>query len=146
MRSILTMLRKDGTTVLLSSHLLNDVQNICQNISIINRGKSVAEGTFRELSGKRSGSTTYIAEFSQLDDGLLSDVEKMENVTECIVAEGDAKSVKITVSGVTDIREKIARAAIEHDSVLLSCNARETSLEELFLSMVGEENGSGNVE
>jgi ABC-2 type transport system ATP-binding protein len=62
-QSLLKKLNAKGVTVFLSSHLLNEVSNLCSRIGIINNGKLVAEGTISELQEK-----------TKLKDGNLTDI------------------------------------------------------------------------
>lgn len=48
-KKLLKKLNREGVTILLASHLLNEVSNLCSRIGIINKGKLVAEGTMNEL-------------------------------------------------------------------------------------------------
>ncbi len=51
-QNLLRQLNKDGVTIFLSSHQLNEVSNLCSRVAIINKGKLVAEGTIEELQKK----------------------------------------------------------------------------------------------
>lgn len=137
-RKLLVDLKNNGTTVLLSSHLLHEVQNICQNISIINRRTVIAEGSVKEIIGSRYTATDYEAEFTELNDKLITGITSLDSVLDCKVVLDKRNSVSISVEGSVDIREGLARLAISNNSMLLSCNIREASLEDLFLSLVGQ--------
>lgn len=142
MRKILTDRAKSGSTILLSSHLLNEVQNMCRNISIINRGKTIAEGSVEEIAGTRGNVSAYETEFNSYSPELIDEIKKLEEVVECNFQDAEKKKIIVSVKGGTDIRERLGRLAISHDAVMLSCNKRKESLEDLFLSMV--EDGCNN--
>jgi ABC-2 type transport system ATP-binding protein len=52
MRRLIRQLGRDGHTVLLSSHLMNEVEQVCDRVGVIARGKVVAEGTVDDLRGR----------------------------------------------------------------------------------------------
>ncbi len=54
MRTLIRRLGRDGQTVLLSSHLMNEVEDVCDRVGVISRGKLVAEGTVDDLRGRDS--------------------------------------------------------------------------------------------
>src|SRR5207302_7827789 len=60
-RDLLLELRKAGRTVVFSSHLLGEVEQVCDRVGVINRGRIVAEGTLQEVRGG-SGGTRVRAE------------------------------------------------------------------------------------
>src|SRR5680860_965655 len=51
MRRLIRQLGNEGRTVLLSSHLMNEVEQVCDRVGVIARGKIVAEGTVSDLRG-----------------------------------------------------------------------------------------------
>ncbi len=136
-RDILRETVRDGSTVLLSSHLLFEVQSICRNITIINRGRTLREGTVKDLIQGSGNTTVYIAEFNSISDALLRSVEGLGGVSGCTVS--DPGRIRVEVTGDTDIRESVARIAMNHGSLMLSCIKQEMSLEELFLELVSED-------
>lgn len=83
------------------------MQNICQNISIINRGKSIAEGSVKEIMGKKGNRAVYVAEFNSYDSDMISEIEKLDKVTECNISDDDKKTVSISVEGDSDIGSQL---------------------------------------
>jgi ABC-type multidrug transport system ATPase subunit len=66
MRALIGDIRREGRTVLLSSHLLNEVELTCDRVGVIAKGKLVAEGTVDELRA-RSGGTALLVRATPLD-------------------------------------------------------------------------------
>jgi ABC-2 type transport system ATP-binding protein len=60
MRNLIRGLRDDGRTVLLCSHLLAEVEKVCDRVGVIDRGRLVAEGTVEELGGGRPLEDLYL--------------------------------------------------------------------------------------
>jgi len=81
MRALIKYLRHGGRTVLLSSHLLNEVELTCDRVGVIARGSLVAEGTVEELRA-RSGGQALLVRASPTDEArrLLESLLKPEQV------------------------------------------------------------------
>jgi ABC-2 type transport system ATP-binding protein len=70
MRELIRNIRTEGRTVMLSSHLLNEVELICDRVGVISKGKLVAEGTVDELRA-RSGGSALIVHAEPTEKALL---------------------------------------------------------------------------
>lgn len=133
-RNMLKRLASEGRTILLSSHQLSEVQQICSAVTVVNKGRTVAEGSVKELIRDLHGGSSYKAEFSSWSPDLLSAFKKINGIEEVLTVEGNI--VRILLSKDYDIRPILAITAIDHGSLLLSCEREEISLEELFISLV----------
>ena len=131
-RNLIARLPERGTTVLVSSHLLSEVQLMCDRATIIHRGRLVAQGTIDELlAGHGPGTwTTRVA-----PDEAVRAAEILAAAG--LSATGDG-SGRLAVSGEiddgTDISRPLALAGV-HVAELTS---RSASLEEVFLALTGE--------
>ncbi len=115
-------------TVLLSTHLMQEVRAICDRVIVINKGKIVAD---EKMDGMESG----------MDSGVRTDFVEYDRpvAPEKFYAINGVQKVKehqngwLITSGVTtDVRPALFRLAVENDLVLLTLSRQETSLEELF--------------
>lgn len=130
MRTIIRGVRGEGKTVLLSSHLLEEVEQICDRIGVILKGKLVVERTMEELRGR--------------EEGLLVRAEPLEEAAR--VAEGLPEVEEAQVAdGMLRLTADPARAA-EINAGLVNAGVRvselrpvERSLEEMFLELTGGE-------
>ncbi|NEW57164.1 ABC transporter ATP-binding protein [Nocardia cyriacigeorgica] len=128
MRSLITDLAADGHTVLLSSHMLSEVQEICDRVGVISGGRLLTESTVTELRGASS---------------LLVRAEPAELVFPAIRAV-IGEPVMFTAAGIrveagADAAPKVARAVVESGADLLELRVDEKSLEEVFFEMTGLE-------
>ncbi len=65
-REVIRQLRSGGTTVFLNTHLLEEAEHVCDRVSVIDRGRSIATGTLADLVGR---SSTVRLKIAGLDDG-----------------------------------------------------------------------------
>jgi len=136
LREILKSLVSEGHSVLFSSHQLPEVQQMCSMVTVLKEGRTVTEGSVAELAKRLRGGVVYKAEFDSLGPGLLDDLKRVDGVSEVTSTEEDV--VAILVSKDYDLRPSLARLAVHHGSLLLSCERKEASLEELFISLMKE--------
>ena len=127
-------------TVLLSTHILPEVSQVCQRVIIINKGRIVAEGTPESLSDqlqKQKGLRSSIwvdGPSPQVKDKLL----QVEGVS--LVEETDREG-EFIVESVFDenIRPMMARMVVESNWGLKEMRSKDVSLEEVFVQLVTEE-------
>ena len=131
-RKLIKEISKDKTLIF-STHIMQEVQALCDRVIIINKGKIVADKTLKELSAE-SGSKKYRIEFSEEVD--LDSVRNLEMVTDIELLETNI--YKISTSTEKDIRSKIFKVASENDLPLVGLQEESGSLEDIFHSLTGQ--------
>jgi ABC-2 type transport system ATP-binding protein len=129
-RNLVRRLAERGDTILVSSHLLSEVERTCTNLVVMDRGRLVRTGTVAELVGASDQSV-----FVEVDDtdGALRVLSGLDGV-KGVQAEGGGLSVDF--SG-RDRAELVA--ALVHAGVGVRTVPARTRLEDAFLDLVGEE-------
>jgi len=135
-------------TIILSTHILPEVEAMCQRVMIINKGKLVATDTMENLSSRLHGAETVAVEVLSRDgtsspEWVRSVQEKLEKVTGVSrVLAKEAKDSKdsrarFTVESQTGshVRPELARAVIEAGWQLNELHGMGLSLEEIFLEL-----------
>ncbi len=131
-RELIVSLKAAGHTVFLSSHILSEVEQICDRAIIIDRGKLVRAGTLDELLA--SGDRVEI-----LANQITSEIETA--VAEWGGAiERDAHGVKLTIGA--ERKRELAEKLWGADCDVLSLTPLRSSLEEYFLKLVGSDGGA----
>jgi ABC-2 type transport system ATP-binding protein len=126
-----------GRTVLLSSHQLHEVQQLCSSVTIIDAGSTIVEGPVDQLVHTLTGGVdVYRAEFQSLDEPLIADIRSLPEVVLAEPIEGSANALRIRLNSEADLRENFARFAVAHRTFLLSCELETLSIEDLFLWFV----------
>lgn len=115
-------------TVLLSTHIMQEVEAICDRVVIINNGKIVADEETSKLS-KLLGNTETI--HIELDKKVMqSDLKKIKGVTNVIKI--NDLSFEIIASGDEEIRKALFQWAVNSDIQILSMNKKDSNLEHVF--------------
>jgi len=130
-RDLIRKLAQEGITILLSSHLLHEVEQICTTMAIINLGKLIKIGSVVELLNE---SDTYITEIKaepiQQTKKLL---ESLEYVSEVMEIDGLFK-IRIANIDLKRLTRKLVNANIDISAII-----PRTSLEDYFLSITDED-------
>ncbi len=123
-------------TVILSTHIMQEVEAVCGRVIIIHNGKIIADAPTPELHIMNQAKKIISVEF----DGEIpgEELKKIEGVKE--VTKEKEKTYKIFVAGETDLRPKIFNFAVEKKRVILSIKLEEQSLEEIFRTLTSVKN------
>ncbi len=119
-------------TVILSSHVLSEVQATCSRVLIINKGKIVADGAPEDLENKERSKATIIIEVEKIAPDLLPKLKALAGVLD-IAAEGNR--IIITSGMENDARKEIARIAVDSGSGLLELAQKKVDLEDVFINL-----------
>jgi ABC-2 type transport system ATP-binding protein len=115
-------------TVIFSTHIMQEVQALCDRVVIINRGKIVADGIPAELSSLMKGRRYFIVEFKEaLSPDILESIDGAEKVEPA-----GKHAWKISTSGDRDLREQIFAFANQHQYTLLGLRQEESNMEDIF--------------
>ncbi len=131
-------------TVILSTHILPEVQATCSRVVIISGGKLVADGTPDELRAReRGGRYRVVVESNGVPkDAIRERLASLAGVTRCeaIAAEDGSHAFAIDAGVASDLRKPIFRAAVDNRWTLLELGRESASLEDVFRNLTtGEE-------
>jgi len=122
------LIRKIGKskTVMLSTHIMQEVEAICDRVVIINKGQIVADNTAAELQLDTVHQTVYVEFDGEVSKSLIAKidgVDKLEQVQQGWLLEATAAH---------DLRRIVAKFAQQHDLLILTLKLEEKTLEEVF--------------
>jgi ABC-2 type transport system ATP-binding protein len=120
-------------TVILSTHIMQEVEAVCNRAIIINKGKIVADGSTSELSEIQSHDIVFVEFETPATEKLLlaiPGVVKALKVNEFVW--------KLEAKPGVDIRPKINKFAVEHNLTLLSLHREVHNLEQVFQELTGK--------
>jgi len=125
-------------TLMLSTHILQEVQATCDRVIIINNGEIVADGTTDSLQRSFQGQLSiklYLKKDARFGrEKITSALETIKNV-EKVKITGDNETswmIEIAANKGLDVREEIFKKIVSMDMVLLELHQEETSLEDIF--------------
>ena len=137
---IRTLIKKLGKnhTVILSSHILSEIQAVCDRIIIINHGVVAAHDTTDNLSRNVSNDHRIIARIEGPRDEIvkaLRNISGIKYVKADMEREPGVYEYELEATPGSDIRREIFHIAAEHDWPLLSARSAEMTLEDVFLKI-----------
>ncbi len=121
-------------TVLLSTHIMQEVEAVCDRVVIINRGKIVADAPTRELQLLNLTNRIIRAEFDKTYDWEL--LKNLNGVMD--VHQENEKTVRIFVSSNDDLRAEVFHFAVKNNWVLLAMGFDDQSVEQVFRKLTFE--------
>ena len=132
-RQLIQNLGKEKT-VILSTHIMQEVQALCERVLIINKGKMVANNTVESLKQSAISQAIITVEFSQsLDKQALMNIKHIEKVEKL-----NHNKFQILSDGKRDIRADIFNFAVEKQLTLLTLQQENNSLEQVFQELTRE--------
>ena len=115
-------------TVILSTHILGEVEAVCDRAIIINKGKLVANAPIQELKQQFTGQSVVTAEFAGKTDA--NQLKKIRHVQQVQLVGGN--TWHLTASGEHDIRADVFAFAVENKLTLLELHKELFSVEDVF--------------
>jgi ABC-2 type transport system ATP-binding protein len=117
-------------TVLFSSHILQEVESVCDRIIIINKGKIVADDTLANLQSANKGSYTIFVEFGKkADTTLLKNIETVEKVEE------NENQYRLQTPDPEKVKKLLLEFSLANGLDILSLKTQSKSLEEVFRNL-----------
>jgi ABC-2 type transport system ATP-binding protein len=135
-RELITELGREHT-VLLSTHILPEVEQVCERVFIIDRGRIVADGAPDALRTKLVGNPTLAVELKGADGIATEALHRLPGVV--AVSEREAGHFVVEHSPDTDPREAVFDLAVEHGWVLMALIPHRASLEDVFVRLTTRE-------
>lgn len=115
-------------TVILSTHIMQEVQAICDRVVIINRGKLVANDPIEQLKARLSGSTAITVAFQEhITQEQLKRIKQVKQIKAL-----DKKRWQLITDNNIDIRPAIFHYAVENKLTLIELHQQSFSIEEVF--------------
>jgi len=122
-------------TILLSSHILSEVQNTCDHIIIINQGKIIKQGTYEELVSSAESGTHYQLRVSNEPDRLAGVLRTMDGISNVNVSSNGANKIEFTIAQEDGAVDHVARAVLDGGHGLRELSSSRKSLEDVFLRL-----------
>ncbi len=132
---LIAKLPKQGTTVVLSSHQLYQVQKVCHSVGILSQGKTVIEGSLDKLGrdALAGGRYTIEVETAEPSPQLVNIIKGIKGVVKA-----EAKDNLLRVTTQSDLRSEIAKVVVQNNIPLVQIKMQEFSLDDIYMKYFHE--------
>jgi len=127
-------------SIFISSHVLSEVEQMCDRVTIINKGKIILTDTVQNVKKWFSNSTNLYVIDTNSNETLLSVIKRLEMVTNAWIDEKE-KKIYINTDDVEQFQKEIPKLIVEKGLILKSFYQPESSLQEVFLEIINKEEG-----
>ncbi len=131
-RSVIEQHRADGGSVLISSHILSEIERSADRVGILHQGRLLVEDTIEGIRTRIGGSTQLRLVLVDMPAGLPAALKDLAAVRDVEVADG---TLTVFVNGPSDARPDVFRAVVAQGGVLVEMSTRQVSLEEAFVTI-----------
>lgn len=121
---------RDGGTILMSSHMMSEVEDLCSSIGLIHSGRLLFRGTPKEMVGEVLGAEEIHIEANGMSAATIEALRRIEGVT---AVETTPTGVEVKVRPGVEARPAIAKIVIESGTELLTIRYRERMLERAYI-------------
>ena len=137
MRTLINQL-KGKHTIILSTHILSEVQASCDRVIIIKEGKMVTQESLSSLREKQSSSRRRISvRVKNISENLIQELKQLKGIEDVSASQNAMLSLLVDTDAGSDLNEKVARKIIEKGAGLVEL--KETfSLEDVFLKLTSD--------
>lgn len=136
MKDILKELHSRGKTILISSHILPELAQMCSNIGIIEKGKMVVSGTVEEILSARGTASPILMKFTANQEKAVEVLKQNYLVQNLTIRDN---SISILFKGNETEEAGILAAMIQNGAMLSSFAREESNLESLFMQITTKE-------
>ena len=143
-RTLIKNLGKEHT-VILSSHILSEVSQICNRVIIINKGKIIAIDTPENLEKKVVRDNIVYVTVEDPENKMDSVKDKLENVQEIKLIEENedkTKKYKITADDGVDLRKNIFDTFAKEEITIFEMKKSDVTLEDAFMQLINSQDGN----
>ncbi len=129
---------KGETTVFMSTHILSDVERVCDVVGIIDRGRLVTQSRMEELR-QRYAHSVFELEFEEPTDSFLDSLRPLSWVSKVEELEPGAAGLRVVVNDLATAKRELLERVAQSELTLLRYELTLPSLEDVFIELVNNE-------
>lgn len=137
-KEVLRSLCEEGYTVLISSHILSDLADMCSHIGIINQGKMVLEGAIDEIMTSIDSSNPILIQVYRNLEAAIHLLKQHPLVSRIAI---DKNVISILFTGSREEEAELLRLLVEHQVMITSFRREHNSLESVFFHLTDPSQG-----
>lgn len=127
-------LNKSGSTIIYTSHYMEEIEELCTDITIMDHGKVIARGSKDELKSLVTYEDRVNIALSSVNFNIVDNIKKISGVKDCVV---EGRNITVVSNKNSRNLPKLIDAINASDSEILNVNVDKTTLEDVFLTLTG---------
>ncbi len=127
-------LNEMGSTVIYTSHYMEEIEALCSRVVIMDSGRLIAQGSIQELKDYVRDEQIIDIEMNNYSFSITEAVKAIHGVKECLLMENKMKVILEKSSSIA----RVINAVVENGGVITKINMEDTSLEDVFLTLTGK--------
>ena len=139
-RELIRNIAKEGITVFLSSHLLFEVEQVCTNVTIINKGVALVSDTIENVSLKTKSPTIIQIELTDLTKTVIENLKKLPYVEE---VKTENNKLMLPLKTTEDVRAQISQTVTSSGGTIIAMSLSGHTLEDVFVQLVSKPQEGG---
>jgi ABC-2 type transport system ATP-binding protein len=136
-RELVKAISREGITIFLSSHLLFEVEQMCDHVTIINQGLMLASDTLQNVANQLGPGMIHI-ELVNISASVIAAVKKLLFVSGTWRT---GNTLMVQVNTYTDIRAQVSQAVTGAGGVIVGMSQKNANLEDIFIQLVTKDQG-----
>ncbi len=136
-RDLFRRFAAEGGTILMSSHIMSEVESLCSSLAVIHSGRLIFRGRIEDFISSTLDTRLIVVQAAPTSDALLARLQNIAGVTKVTRAAGGFTAE--TEKG-ADVRAEVSRAVVESGAGLLSIGYSRSELDEAYMASI---RGSG---
>jgi ABC-2 type transport system ATP-binding protein len=137
-RELVKEIAKEGRTVFVSSHLLFEVEQICTDVTLINRGTALVSDTLQNVSGMLSGPAMLHVEVAKISKAVVSAVKSLPFVSS-VIQTGNTLRIQMTTH--EDTRAQVSQEITRSGGIIIAMSQKASNLEDVFIQLISKDQG-----
>ncbi len=144
LRNLLRKLASEGKTVLVSSHVLSELQDLCDTIGIMKNGTMIHSGTIDEIAEKTNPARTVQVHLTEVFDGIEDCLKDFPVISSFYAVDESRKRFEFIHEGSNQVEAEVLSSLVGKGAKIYRFEPKQSKVEDLFLQ-VESENGKGEI-
>lgn len=123
-----------GNSVLVTTHILSEAEQLCNRIALMDHGKIVANGSIEEIKSSFHNHVTYHLDVKNFSEEDIHRISRIRNVASCLkhCKDDDVLGIEINLFKTSGDISEVLKFIFENNGIILKCTMKETTLEDIF--------------
>lgn len=131
-RDLILDQKEKGKTIFISSHILSEIERICDVIGIINEGNLIIKGNMEELKRMVSSGVELEIELERITEGIINSIKQLDFIYDIRIEEN---TLKIKISEKKGCRGDISNCIFNEGGIILGMKENKVDLERIFIEV-----------